>query len=61
MRLKARGNHLLWLRAYDLIDQPAILENQQCRNASDIELTRSARILVNVQLCNLVTAAGFGR
>ena len=70
---KLRLNLLLQLRfqpcfdgrfrlcANELIDELAILKNQQRGNASYIELTGGARILVDIELRDFVAAERFRR
>ena len=58
---KPRGDCLLRLHADNLIDKLAVFENQEIRNAANIELRGGARILIDVQLRDFVSTAGFRR
>ena len=59
--LQTRGDGGFGLSPNDLIDQLAVLKNQQRGNASNAEFTGSARILVDIKLRNFVASGGFGR
>src|ERR1044071_3248293 len=59
MCVQAGGDGGFWLNSDNLINEPAILKNQQSRNTSNTELSGSARILVDVQLRDSVPSSGF--
>jgi len=61
LRGKSRSDGLLRLRADNLINELAILKDQESRNAANVELSSSARVLVDVQLRNLVSPTGLRR
>ena len=58
---QSRRNRLFWLHADDLIDDPAVLEDQERGNTANVELRSGAWVFVYVKLRDYVSAGCFGR
>lgn len=60
VRFQPRSDYMLRLRADNLIDELAVFEDQERRDAANVELRGGARILVNIQFRDLVSTIRFG-